>query len=79
MISDGIQFRLVDKIPPIILFSMILSHMMSVKPGHERGFGPSDFNLFCKCLSQLERSSCKIENYIFLYSYSNYSISQKRL
>lgn len=27
---------LVDKIPPIMLFSMILAHMMPVKPGHER-------------------------------------------
>lgn len=59
------------------LFSMMVSHMVSVKSGSERGFWPSDFNLFCKCLSQLERSSCKIENYIFLYSYSNYSISQE--
>lgn len=62
MILDGIHFQLVDKIPLIILFSMILSHMMSVKPGCMRGFEPRDFNFFFICLSQLEHSSCKIEN-----------------
>lgn len=46
MISDGINFQLVDKIPPIIPLSMILSHIMSVKPGCMGGFGSCDFNFF---------------------------------
>lgn len=62
MNSDGINFQLVDKIPLIIPFSMIISHKMSVKPGCMGGFGPCDFNFFSICLSQLEHSSCKIEN-----------------
>lgn len=66
MISDGINFQLVDKVPLIILFSMILSHMMSVKLGCMGGFGPCDFNFSSVCLSQLNILLVRLKiNYFF--------------
>lgn len=74
MISDGINFQLVDKVPLIILFSMILSHMMSVKLGCMGGFGPCDFKFSSVCLSQLNILLVRLKINFFFFSYSNYTL-----